>query len=185
MNRRHFVRTGLVLLGGSQLGKVLAATPECVDEPTPPQTAGPFYTPDSPQRTSLLEPELAGERLLLSGRVLDRDCRPLAGVWLDFWQADADGAYDNRGYRLRGHQYSDDQGGYRLETILPGLYPGRTRHIHVRVGTPGRRMLTTQLYFPDVPQNQRDWLFQPELLVTPDDSDPRRAGFDFVLDSAG
>lgn len=184
MNRRHFVRTGLVLLGGSQLGKVLAATPECVDEPTPPQTAGPFYTPDSPQRTSLLEPDITGERLLLSGRVLDRDCRPLAGVWLDFWQADADGAYDNRGYRLRGHQYSDDQGEYRLETILPGLYPGRTRHIHVRVGAPGRRMLTTQLYFPDVAQNQRDWLFQPELLVTPDDSDPRRVGFDFVLDPA-
>lgn len=43
-------------------------------------------------------------------------------------------------------------------------------------------MLTTQLYFPDVMQNRRDWLFNPELLVTLDgEGDSRRAGFDFVL----
>ncbi len=166
MNRRHFVRTGLVLVGGSRLGGALAATPECADEPTLSQTAGPFYTPDTPQRASLLEPDLAGERLVLSGRVLDRDCRPLGGALLDFWQADAEGVYDNRGYRLRGHQYSDEQGEYRLETLLPGLYPGRTRHIHVLVAVAGRRPLITQLYFPDEPHNRRDWMYRPELLVT-------------------
>lgn len=184
MNRRHFVRTGLLLLGAARLGSAPAATPECNDDPTPPQTAGPFYKPASPRRQSLLEPDLAGTRLLVTGRVLDRDCRALPGALLDFWQADADGAYDNRGYRLRGHQYSDDRGGYRLETILPGLYPGRTRHIHVVVQVPGRRPLITQLYFPHEPQNRRDGLFRPDLLVALNNRDePLRAGFDFVLDA--
>ena len=163
----------------------LAPTPECRDgdEPTPRQGAGPFYTPDTPQRASLLEPDLPGTRLVLVGNVLQTTCQPLAGVLLDFWQADDAGRYDNQGYTLRGHQFSDANGQYRLETIVPGLYPGRTRHIHVRVQAPHTRAITTQLYFPDVSQNGRDFIYDPLLLVQTLDPSPQgmKAQFDFVL----
>jgi protocatechuate 3,4-dioxygenase beta subunit len=101
---------------------------------------------------------------------------------VDFWQADAGGAYDNAGYTLRGHQFADSQGQYRLETIVPGLYPGRTRHFHVRVQAPNRPVLTTQLYFPGEPGNQRDGIFNPRLVIALRDSSGGKAGaFDFVL----
>jgi protocatechuate 3,4-dioxygenase beta subunit len=119
----------------------------------------------------------------VAGRVLGADCHPVRGALLDFWQADARGVYDNVGYRLRGHQLADEEGAYRLETVVPGLYSGRTRHIHVKVQAPGRRVLTTQLYFPGEPENTRDWLFRRELLVRLEDApDGKRAAFDFVLD---
>ncbi len=163
----------------------IAATPECGDDddPTPSQTAGPFFTARSPQRTSLLEPGVVGERLSLTGRVYSTDCRPIPGALLDFWQADAQGEYDNEGYKLRGHQMADDQGRYSLETIVPGLYGGRTRHIHVRVQAPRGRILTTQLYFPEEPRNRRDGIYRSDLLMALGDSDEGKQGrFNFVLD---
>lgn len=144
-----------------------AATPGCGADtgPTPRQTEGPYFSRQSPLRRSLLDSGLPGTRLVLAGLVRRLDCLPLAGALLDFWQADANGEYDNRGYRLRGHQFTDAQGRYRLETVLPGLYPGRTRHIHVKVQAPGGPVLTTQLYFPDEAQNRTDGIFSSALLV--------------------
>src|SRR5256714_1545413 len=148
---------------------------------TPPQTEGPYFKPGSPARTSLIESGMTGTRLVLSGRVLTLACAPVAGATLDFWQADAGGNYDNSGYRLRGHQLTDAAGRYSLETILPGEYPGRTEHIHVKVGAPGKAVLTTQLYFPDVARNQQDSIFDPHLLVTMQNTATGKAAtFDFV-----
>jgi protocatechuate 3,4-dioxygenase beta subunit len=164
--------------------RVLAPTPDCGDddEPTPTQTAGPFFKPRSPLRASLVEPGMAGTPIVLSGRVFARDCRPVAGALLDFWHADDEGEYDNAGFRLRGHQFADAQGRWKIETIVPGVYPGRTRHFHVRVQPKGGRVLTTQLYFPDEPRNRRDFLFDPELLMAVREQDGRREGrFHFVL----
>lgn len=119
---------------------------------TPPQMEGPYYTPDTPERNSLLEEGMPGTRLVLVGYVLDQDCQPLPNAWLDFWQADSNGAYDNAGYRLRGHQFTDSQGRYYLETVLPGLYSSRPiEHIHVKVRPEGGAEVTSQLYFPDQP----------------------------------
>ncbi len=163
----------------------LPATPSCEDddEPTPPQTAGPFYTPNTPLRTSLLEPGIAGTRLLLAGQVLSTRCTPIAGALLDFWHTDHAGAYDNEGYNFRGHQFADDAGRFVLETIVPGIYPGRTRHIHVRVQAPNQSILTTQLYFPAESGNQGDSIFNPALLVTlADAANGKEAQFTFVLD---
>jgi len=166
---------------------LLPATPECPDdEVTPEVTAGPFFKPRSPGRTSLLEPGLEGERVVLSGQVLSRQCRPVGNALLDFWQADAEGRYDLAGYRLRGHQRADEAGRYRLETVLPGPYSGRTRHIHVRVQPPGGPLLTTQLFFPGERRNDADFLFRPQLVMS---VSPAAAGltarFDFVLERAG
>lgn len=160
----------------------LPPTPECrpAAAATQAQTEGPFYTPNTPQRRSLREPGIPGTALTLSGVVLTPDCAPVAGALLDFWQADGEGTYDNRGFRLRGHQFTDASGRYQLETVLPGVYPGRTRHIHVKVRGLRGRMLTTQIYFPGEAANARDRIFGRELLVRASDSDAR---FDFVIEA--
>jgi len=168
-------------------GGTLAPTPACDDgdDPTPAQTEGPYFTPNSPERASLLEAGLPGQRLVIAGTVLATDCRPVERALLDFWQADDAGEYDNQGYRLRGHQFSDAKGGWRLETVVPGIYTGRTRHIHVKVQAPNRPVLTTQLYFPGEPGNAGDGIFQQELLLADvrDAGGSRRASFTFVLDA--
>lgn len=149
------------------------------DDVTPPQTAGPFYTPNSPERTSLIEPGMPGTPMTLTGLVLTTGCQPIAGAPLDFWHADDSGVYDNAGCRLRGHQFTSAEGRFTLETIVPGLYPGRTRHIHVIVQPPNQPALTTQLYFPGEPGNANDGLYNPELLVGMDADN--NATFNFVL----
>jgi protocatechuate 3,4-dioxygenase beta subunit len=160
--------------------QVLAPTPSCGDddEETPEQTEGPFFTPNSPERTSLVEPGMAGEVLAVSGWVLTTECQPVAGALIDFWQADDAGEYDNAGYTLRGHQFAGDDGSYRLETIMPGLYPGRTRHIHVKVQAPNQPILTTQLYFPGEDRNGSDGIFDEALVMQLNGAN---ATFNFVL----
>ncbi len=131
---------------------------------TPSLTEGPYYKSGSPEAANLVS-NLSGTHLNLSGYVLDENCQPVANAWLDFWQADAQGRYDNAGYTLRGHQYTDASGYYHLETILPGEYPGRTEHIHVKVQAPNGPVLTTQLFFPNVAGNQTDQIFSSDLIV--------------------
>lgn len=134
----------------SQMGIALPS-PIC-NSLTQSQTEGPYYKPETPERNSLVEEGMQGTRLILVGYVLDQNCQPLPNAWLDFWQADANGEYDNAGYRLRGHQFTDAQGRYYLETILPGLYSSRPiEHIHVKVRPDGGEEFTSQLYFPQQP----------------------------------
>jgi protocatechuate 3,4-dioxygenase beta subunit len=171
----------------AQIAQVLAPTPECGDDDddlTPAQTEGPYFTPNSPERTSLLEAGIGGTRLIVAGSVLTTSCQPVAGALMDFLQANDAGEYDIVGYQLRGHQFTDAAGRYSLETVLPGLYPGRTRHIHVKVQAPSQPVLTTQLYFPNEPANARDGIFAPALLMDVQaQADGSQAGaFDFVLD---
>ena len=160
-------------------------------EPTPEQTEGPFYRLFSSQKPTLAEAGMQGTPLELTGRVLDKRGKPLANALLDFWQCDDAGIYDTRGFKLRGHQFTDAEGRYRLGTIVPGLYPGRTRHIHVKLQptgadtpeNPGMLNLTTQVYFPGEPGNAKDELFDAALLLAMDDAGAGKlARFDFVLD---
>lgn len=191
-NRRHVLLTGaaaaagLGISGGHSFGQTqLAPTPACNDgdAATLRQSEGPFFKPRTPERVSLLDPGISGPVIEISGFVLTRSCKPVARALLDFWQADAAGAYDNSGFRLRGHQYSDAEGRYQLRTIVPADYPGRTAHIHVKVQAPGGPVLTTQLYFPDRPHNASDFLFRRELLIRVAEAGEGLKGrFDFVLD---
>ena len=67
---------------------------------------------------------------------------------------------------------------------MPGAYSGRTRHIHVRVQSAGKPVLTTQLYFPGEKRNRGDGLFREELLVSLDaGSRPQQGRFHFLLDA--
>jgi protocatechuate 3,4-dioxygenase beta subunit len=170
---------------------VAAATPSPTPSPTacaahavtPAVTEGPYFKAGSPERSVLYESGMAGTHLVLTGRVLTSTCQPVPGAVLDFWQADAGGTYDNSGYRLRGHQTVAADGTFRLETVIPGLYPGRTEHIHVKVQAPGGPVLTTQLFFPGVASNAGDSIFAPALLIAlTDAADGGKTGaYDFYL----
>ncbi|WP_405403902.1 carbohydrate-binding protein [Streptomyces sp. NBC_01104] len=168
-------------------GAPLAPTPDCDDGdgPTHDQMEGPYFKPNSPLRSSLVTAGTPGVPLTVSGYVFGRECRPVPGVLLDFWQADTNGAYDMSGYAFRGHQFTDASGAFSLTTVVAGLYPGRTRHIHVKAQAPGSGILTTQLYFPGEPRNNTDTLYDPALLMNVRSVGSGKEGtFDFVLDVA-
>jgi len=179
--RREFL-TAAVAVALAAVSDAEAQAAKTCGAATPSQTEGPYYKPNTPMRASLLEPGMPGTKLVIEGSVLTTGCKPVPRAMLDFWQADATGRYDNAGYRLRGHQLTDESGRYRLETIVPAEYPGRTRHIHVKIQAPGQPALTTQLYFPDGAENRRDSIFDPALVMRVRDADGGRLGtFDFIL----
>jgi protocatechuate 3,4-dioxygenase beta subunit len=188
LSRRRMLEAALALSGLSVApplpAQELTPTPECRDgdEPTVPQMDGPFYKPRSPDRSELVEPGAKARLVELSGLVLSRVCRPVPQVLVDLWHADENGDYDNSGFRYRGHVLTDAQGRYRFRTIVPALYPGRTRHYHVKVLATGRQLLTTQLYFPNEPANARDGLYRRDLVLRlADAGDAMTARFDFIL----
>ena len=164
------------------LGRARAASRKCTPG-TPAQIEGPYYTPDTPRRANLREPDTDGEPLVLRGLALTPDCRPVVGAAVDLWHCDERGRYDNEGFRYRGHQVADAAGAFLFETIRPGLYPGRTPHFHVKVQGKATRLLTTQLYFPDRPHdNIGDSIYRDDLLLRLERAgDTWLARFDFVL----
>jgi protocatechuate 3,4-dioxygenase beta subunit len=177
----------LAIAASARLGHAqeIAPTPQCHDgdKPTKDDIEGPFFKYSSPQRSDLVEPGTRGELIILEGYVLSRSCRPIPQAILDFWHADENGDYDEDGFRYRAHLFSDGNGKFRFRTIVPGLYPDRTRHFHMKVQAPNRPLLTTQLYFPGEPRNSIDDYFSPLLLLRMARSpDAFTARFDFVLD---
>jgi len=168
----------------AEAARLQTPTPACEDGDnlTPAAIEGPFYRPRSPGRVSLREPGLSGARIVLAGQVFSRACKLIPRALLEFWHADDKGDYDNAGFQFRGHQYADAEGRYHLETIVPGEYGFRTRHIHVKVQAPNSQSLTTQLYFPGESRNKRDFFFRPELLMSVKTTkDGKHATFNFIL----
>jgi protocatechuate 3,4-dioxygenase beta subunit len=168
--------------GSGMTGVIEVADPVC--ELTRPDVEGPYWTPGSPERSNLRDP---GDSPLLDLNlsVVDQDCVPVPGAWIDIWHADPDGDYDKNGWGYRGHHFADGAGHSLLETVIPGLYPGRTRHIHVKVRGATPAIFTTQLYFPDVPENDDDFFYHPDLEVTVLDEDADGnmiAEFRFVIE---
>jgi len=146
------------------------------------ETEGPYFTANSPEAANLLTDGIVGTKLVITGYVYTADCQPIANALLDFWQADANGVYDNNGYTLRGHQYTDANGMYQLTTVVPGIYTGRTEHIHVKVQAPNAKLITTQLYFPGVVQNDSDGIYDASLLMSIQKTSDGEAGqFNFVV----
>ncbi len=162
----------------------LDLTPSCGEPPKPTasQTAGPFYTPKAPLKHDLAADVGSGKPITLAGFVVDRDCKPISGAMVEIWHADEKGEYDNDGFRLRGHQLTDQAGRWGFTTIVTPNYSFRTAHYHFRVRRPGGRVLTTQLYFPDHPRNRNDSLFDPRLVMRMSRDGERQVGrFDFVV----
>lgn len=130
------------------------ATAENSCVPTMIDVEGPYYLPGAPSRSDIADPGEPGERITISGLVLDRDCAtPVKGAKIEVWQTDASGKYYYRkeGYRLRGQLKSDSGGRYRFRSVMPGRYKIRSgfrpAHIHVKVSHPDYQTVTTQLYF--------------------------------------
>jgi protocatechuate 3,4-dioxygenase beta subunit len=146
---------------------------------TPSDSEGPFY-PTTDMRFDDSDNDLVriegavkqsgGEIVRLSGRVLDTEGNPVPEARIEIWQCDvnkrylhvADAGSQSRDPEFQGFGYdiSDESGQYTFRTIKPVPYPGRTPHIHVKVWHEGRSKLTTQLYLPDHPGNQYDWLYR-------------------------
>jgi uncharacterized protein (TIGR03437 family) len=97
--------------------------------------------------------------------VLDQTGSPVRGALVEIWQADNNGAYihsaspiANRDKNFQGYGrfITASSGDYLFRTVKPGLYPGRTRHIHYQITYPGGRVLTTQLYVQGEALNNSD-----------------------------
>ena len=161
-----------------------AAPAPCTGMLTSPNMEGPYYKAGAPERANLIDAGMPGQPIRISGHVFDADCNPLPGAKVDFWQADAGGVYDNEGYTLRGYVVTDANGAYTLDTIEPGVYPGRPPHVHVKVfAADGRELLTTQMYFAGS-ERSGDVQAAPDLRVPYlglDDQGRQRIAFDFVV----
>ena len=123
------------------------------------------------------EGEPIGERIIVSGRVLDEDGRPVRGALVEIWQANAGGRYHHEvdqhpapldpNFSGAGRCLSDDDGRYRFTTIKPGSYPWgnhpnawRPAHVHFSLfGRAFEQRLVTQMYFPGDPLFPYDPIF--------------------------
>jgi protocatechuate 3,4-dioxygenase beta subunit len=147
------------------------------------QTEGPYYKAGAPEGANVVTDDMAGTRLTLTGLVVSTDCSPIADAKLEIWQADSTGAYDNAGFSLRGYVMTDGDGRFTIQTIVPGEYPGRTEHIHVKITPPGGSTLTTQLYFPGTTANDGDGIFDASLLLDiTEEGDALIGTYTFVLE---
>jgi protocatechuate 3,4-dioxygenase beta subunit len=121
-------------------------------EPTTQTSIGIFYQPGAPQTANLWRDGDQGQRLALSGRVLDRRGDALAGALVEMWHADATGSVDES--RYRSAQRSGDGGRFEIRTVLPGHIPmarGNVifapRHIHIVVTHPAHPRLVSLIFF--------------------------------------
>jgi protocatechuate 3,4-dioxygenase beta subunit len=150
---------------------------------TPTQIEGPYYKVGSPHRATLIEPGISGIPLVLTGQVLNERGKPIPGAVLDFWQSDDRGNYDMLGDILRGHVFTDQDGRYSIETIVPACYePRQARHIHVKLQGVGRPY-TTQLYFSDDENRVKDSYYMRELEVQMEDlpGGSKKGTYNFVI----
>lgn len=149
-------------------------------EPTEDDVIGPYYRAGAPYRAKLSPPLVAGETLLIAGRVWDvRSRRPVPACILDVWQANAEGHYDNEdprqpppalSYVNRTRVHADQRGYYEIEAIFPGPYKmdpttWRSPHVHFLVRAVGLRTLVTQLFFVGAPYLDTDPFVKKSLII--------------------
>jgi len=145
---------------------------------TPDSTEGPFYpkaamrfddTDNDLVKVAGVVSEAGGEIMTLKGKVSDSNGKLLSGIRVEIWQCDVNGKYlhtgDSRGikhddaFQGFGHDITNEKGEYSFRTIKPIEYPGRTPHIHVKVCTDKKELLTTQFYIDGELNNNKDFIF--------------------------
>ena len=177
VTRRRALRTLLALGGAGVAAMQSAARAADALRATPANSLGPFYPAQKPADSDAdltlvagRAQRAAGTVLYTSGRVLDVTGRPIAGAQIEVWQANAFGRYhhprdsDSSGaldpnFQGYGRLVTDAEGRYRIKTIKPPPYSGRTPHLHFNVASE-RARLTTQMFFDGDPGNERDFLFR-------------------------
>jgi protocatechuate 3,4-dioxygenase beta subunit len=149
------VALGVVTLATPASLSTVAAAWDAADNkraPTPFCELGPFYRRDAPHGSVMRTPADAGMPLSLAGVVYSTNGEILPDAKVEIWQTDHFGHYDIDGYRFRTALQPDDKGTYRVESVLPGHYPGRVcQHVHYLISAPGHKPLITQLYFASDP----------------------------------
>jgi protocatechuate 3,4-dioxygenase beta subunit len=189
--RQLILTTPALLLGAVVSGPVSALTA------TPRQSEGPFYPRKMPSDsdadlTAFNGKRAPGDVMEMVGRLFNAKGQLLSGGQIEIWHCDINGVYAHvgrptpPGFQGYGAVRTDASGNYRFRTTRPGIYPGRTRHIHVKVGGAEGQSLTTQMYFPGEPGNERDGLLgrtrNPDALIARYEAGPPpRYVFDIVL----
>ncbi len=175
VNRRRF------LCQAATWGAAAFAIPGAFAEQlarTPRQTEGPFYPDEMPLDvdndlvviSDAITPAV-GEITHLTGRVVDVNGNPIKNALVEIWQVDSRGVYihteaprrrrRDKNFQGFGRFETGSTGEYRFRTIKPVPYGGaRTAHIHFAINKNGHRLLTTQLYVKDNPDNEWDFIFR-------------------------
>ncbi|MGH7736086.1 MAG: protocatechuate 3,4-dioxygenase subunit beta [Gemmatimonadales bacterium] len=149
-----------------------------LSEVTGPVFADRWAGPDATDLTHQHAGAPLGERIIVAGRVLDEDGRPVPGTLLELWQCNAAGRYHHPvdqhdapldpNFTGAGQVVTGADGAYRFLTIKPGAYPWRNtpnawRPAHIHLGVFGAGFVTrlvTQMYFPGDPLLEYDPIFQ-------------------------
>jgi len=176
MKRRQFFKSGVA--GGAMAGITGASAKELAK--TPSEVEGPFYPvvaqKDKDFDLTKIEGRdgtAEGRIVIITGSVVDTDGKPVEDATVDLWQANAAGRYRHphesnkapldpnfQGWAIVP---SGKAGEFRFKTVVPGAYPAadgwvRPPHIHFKVTRKGYVELTTQMYFPGEPLNDKDKL---------------------------
>ncbi len=188
-DRRRALGAGLAAIAVSAIARAEAL------RATPSNALGPFYPPAKPADSDADLTQIAGRAgraqgtiLVVTGRIVDTKGRPIEGAKIELWQANAFGRYHHpsdseasgpidpafQGY---GSLRSASDGSFRITTIKPPPYGGRTPHIHFIVAA-GKTRLTTQMFFEGEARNESDSLYR---YLSPDD---RQASTSRYLDVA-
>lgn len=156
----------------------LIVVPQTLSEITGPAFGGAFVKQGDNDLTRIASADAIGERIIVSGRVLDENGRPVPDALIEIWQANAAGRYLHKrdqhdapldpNFSGEGRTVTDAQGRYQFKTIKPGAYPWgnhyngwRPQHIHFSLfGRAYATRLVTQMYFPGDPLLEFDPIFQ-------------------------
>jgi protocatechuate 3,4-dioxygenase beta subunit len=155
----------------------LVALPHTLSEVTAPVFGTDEVKPDDADLTSQHKGEPQGERIVVTGRVVDENGKPVPNMLIEIWQANAAGRYNHRvdqhdapidpNFTGAGRALTDNNGNYRFMTIRPGEYPWRNHHnawrpAHIHFSFFGQGLmqrLITQMYFPGDPLLPFDPMF--------------------------
>ena len=166
--RKFLLATPAVAISAHAMAGIVATTPS--------QIEGPFYPDKLPldQDNDLVYEDrfgikTKGEVLHLHGAVFNEESKPEQSVVVEIWQADANGVYihtetpnsENRDPYFQGFGKctTDTHGRFMFRTVMPGLYEGRTQHIHLKVKKGLEEVLVTQIYFAAHDRNDDDGVF--------------------------
>ena len=149
--------------------EALVVLPSTLSELTGPAYGESALAPSDADLTRQHDGDPLGQRIVVEGRVLGDDGKPLRGQLVEIWQANAAGRYRHAvdthdapldpNFSGAGRCLTDDDGRYRFVTVKPGIYPWgnhpnawRPAHIHFSLfGRAFTERLVTQMYFPDDP----------------------------------
>jgi protocatechuate 3,4-dioxygenase beta subunit len=155
----------------------LVSIPVTLSEITGPSFPKEITSPKAFDLTRQYKGQPLGERITVSGRVLDEDGRPIRNTLVEIWQANAAGRYLHKNdqhdapldpnFAGEGRTFTDEDGRYRFITVRPGAYPWknhynawRPQHIHFSLfGQAFATRLVTQMYFPGDPLLEFDPIF--------------------------